>query len=236
MDDDEYQRALDEAFDAVVEEVEREERAAAAAVPRPIHHRQTVRRDHVGANQLLLDDYFAGNPRFLPELFCRHFRMSQRLFLHISTSLARRYMCFTLRRDASGRIELSMLQKCTAAIRQDAYARLAEAVLDDGQHRLHTLGMEELSGGLEMTVHNWVQKQTLVDDPRSRSNNNINVLQSSPLFNEQCPSEGPKISFVASGTQYKRAYYLADEIYPLRWDERLYKGDTIKENQPCDSS
>ncbi|XP_047965379.1 uncharacterized protein LOC125209843 [Salvia hispanica] len=48
------------------------------------------------------------------------------------------------------------------------------------------------------------------------SNNDINVLQSSPIFNDECRGEGAEISFVANGTQYRRGYYLADEIYP-RW-------------------
>ncbi|XP_047942925.1 protein ALP1-like [Salvia hispanica] len=48
------------------------------------------------------------------------------------------------------------------------------------------------------------------------SNNDINVLQSSPIFNDECRGEGPEISFVANGTQYRRGYYLADGIYP-RW-------------------
>ncbi|XP_047942994.1 uncharacterized protein LOC125189804 [Salvia hispanica] len=48
------------------------------------------------------------------------------------------------------------------------------------------------------------------------SNNDINVLQSSPIFNDECRGEGPQISFVANGTQYRRGYYLADGIYP-RW-------------------
>ncbi|XP_047942887.1 uncharacterized protein LOC125189678 [Salvia hispanica] len=48
------------------------------------------------------------------------------------------------------------------------------------------------------------------------SNNDINVLQLSPLFNDECREEGPEISFVANGTQYRRGYYLADGIYP-RW-------------------
>ncbi|XP_042045054.1 uncharacterized protein LOC121791068 [Salvia splendens] len=48
----------------------------------------------------------------------------------------------------------------------------------------------------------------------ARSHNDINVLQSSPLFNEQCRGEGPKTSFVGNGTQYNRGYYLADGIDP----------------------
>ncbi|XP_041995806.1 uncharacterized protein LOC121745926 [Salvia splendens] len=106
------------------------------------------------------------------------------------------------------------------------------------KHRLHALGVEELSRGLERLVHNWIQKQTSIDDSggtvpwpaiadyRLRiwhayfgvagSNNDINVLQSSLLFNDDCRGEGLKISFVANDTQYSRGYYLTDEIY-LWW-------------------
>lgn len=85
----------------MVEEVEREVQedagsAVAAEVPRLIHNRRFIRMDHVVANQRLMDEYFAENPRYPPELFCRCFRMSQRLVLHIATSLAGQYRCFTL--------------------------------------------------------------------------------------------------------------------------------------------
>ena len=121
--DDEYQRSWDEAYDALVEEVEQEvqeveERWAAAVVPHPIQHRRTIPCDHIGANQRLMDDYFGENPNFPLELFRRRFRISQRLFLHIASSLAPRYRCFTLRSDVSGRIELSMIQKYTTAGQQ----------------------------------------------------------------------------------------------------------------------
>ncbi|XP_047937576.1 uncharacterized protein LOC125185126 [Salvia hispanica] len=46
------------------------------------------------------------------------------------------------------------------------------------------------------------------------SNNDINVLQSSPLFNDQRNGVGPAISFVANGIQHNMGYYLADGIYP----------------------
>ncbi|XP_047942626.1 uncharacterized protein LOC125189387 [Salvia hispanica] len=126
--DDEFQQLVDGEFDELVQEVQREaeeEEAAAVAVAafvRPFYHRQTNWRDHVGAHQRLIEDYFGDNPRYPAEIFRRRFRMSQRLFIHIATTLAQQYRCFTLRNDASGRPGLSTYQKCTAAIRQLAYA------------------------------------------------------------------------------------------------------------------
>ena len=48
------------------------------------------------------------------------------------------------------------------------------------------------------------------------SNNDLNVLNLLPLFNEQCQGVGPTINFVANGNRHDMGYYLADEIYP-RW-------------------
>ena len=48
--DDEYPRAWDTAYDALVEEVAhtvKEEERAAAVVPRPIQHRRTIPCDHI---------------------------------------------------------------------------------------------------------------------------------------------------------------------------------------------
>ena len=103
----------DEVWDSLVQEVqcEADEDAEREAVPRPIHHRRTIRRDHAGSHQRLMEDYFSDDPRYPPEIFRRRLKMSQRLFIHIATSLARRYRCFTLRRYCSGWIGLSTFQK-----------------------------------------------------------------------------------------------------------------------------
>ena len=48
------------------------------------------------------------------------------------------------------------------------------------------------------------------------SNNDINVLNSSTLFADQCRGRGPAIQFTANGRTHHMGYYLADGIYP-RW-------------------
>ncbi|XP_047949176.1 uncharacterized protein LOC125195012 [Salvia hispanica] len=48
------------------------------------------------------------------------------------------------------------------------------------------------------------------------SNNDINLLNSSTLFADQCRGRGPTIEFTANGRRYHMWYYLADGIYP-RW-------------------
>ncbi|KAK9059839.1 hypothetical protein SSX86_020543 [Deinandra increscens subsp. villosa] len=46
------------------------------------------------------------------------------------------------------------------------------------------------------------------------SNNDINVLNQSPLFTNEMHGIAPRCPFVVNGRQYKRGYYLADGIYP----------------------
>ncbi|XP_047978528.1 uncharacterized protein LOC125220398 [Salvia hispanica] len=128
-DDESFQRAIDQEFDELIAAVQAEadeEEAAAATVPRPIYRRRYINRDHAGADQRLMKDYFGDNPRYPPEIFHRRFRMSQRLFIHIATCLSQRYKCFTLRHDATGRPALSTYQKCTVAIMQLAYVGPAD--------------------------------------------------------------------------------------------------------------
>ncbi|CAN1302975.1 hypothetical protein LINPERPRIM_LOCUS25671 [Linum perenne] len=49
---------------------------------------------------------------------------------------------------------------------------------------------------------------------RIGSNNDINVLNQSPLFNDVLGGYLPDIQFTVNGTTYTKGYYLADGIYP----------------------
>ncbi|XP_037450902.1 uncharacterized protein LOC119321224 [Triticum dicoccoides] len=46
------------------------------------------------------------------------------------------------------------------------------------------------------------------------SNNDINVLNQSPLFTETLQGNAPRVDYYVNGQQYKKGYYLADGIYP----------------------
>ncbi|GKD33918.1 ALP1-like protein isoform X1 [Tanacetum coccineum] len=46
------------------------------------------------------------------------------------------------------------------------------------------------------------------------SNNDVNVLYQSPIFNDLKTGRAPEIPFVANDVTYPSGYYLIDEIYP----------------------
>jgi len=46
------------------------------------------------------------------------------------------------------------------------------------------------------------------------SNNDINVLNRSPLFTEVLQGRAPEVHFTVNGTEYNMGYYLANGIYP----------------------
>ncbi|XP_047949139.1 protein ALP1-like [Salvia hispanica] len=48
------------------------------------------------------------------------------------------------------------------------------------------------------------------------SNNDLNVLNGSPLFNDLCAGRAPTVEFTANHRRYTMGYYLANGIYP-RW-------------------
>ncbi|XP_008229162.1 PREDICTED: uncharacterized protein LOC103328543 [Prunus mume] len=48
------------------------------------------------------------------------------------------------------------------------------------------------------------------------SNNDINILARSPLFNDVVHGVAPHVEYIVNGNQYHLGYYLADGIYP-RW-------------------
>nr|XP_029732097.1 uncharacterized protein LOC115268186 [Aedes albopictus] len=75
----------------------------------------------------LFKDYFAEVPVYNKKQFRRRFRMSKNLFLRIVKALERNQY-FVQRPDATGKMGLSSIQKCTAALRQLAYGSPSDAI------------------------------------------------------------------------------------------------------------
>jgi hypothetical protein len=95
------------------------------------HRRQSGPRRYIPRNREaghddLVANYFSANPIYTDEMFRRRFRMNKLLFLRIVETLSNWDPYFTRRVDAAGRVGLSPLQKCTAAIRMLAYGSPAD--------------------------------------------------------------------------------------------------------------
>ncbi|XP_021734892.1 uncharacterized protein LOC110701567 [Chenopodium quinoa] len=120
--------------------------------------------------------------------------MRRSLFLHIVNNLEDHYEYFKQRYDAVGRKGLSPLQKCTAAMRMLAYGVSGDAIDD----------YVRISGNTIWHAYFGV----------AGSNNDINVLDRLPIFNNFLEGCGPEVQFTLNGSIYNMGYYLADGIYP----------------------
>nr|XP_029709624.1 uncharacterized protein LOC109399029 [Aedes albopictus] len=75
----------------------------------------------------LFNDYFAENSVYTDEQFERRFRMRRSLFLRIAKAMEQNEY-FIQKPNATGKLGLTNLQKCTAALRQLAYGSPSDAV------------------------------------------------------------------------------------------------------------
>ncbi|XP_057786725.1 uncharacterized protein LOC131004131 [Salvia miltiorrhiza] len=127
------------------------------------------------------------------------------------------------------------LQKYTNAIRQLAYGGPADHY-DEYLQVSETTWYECLRhfcrGVIEVFGAHYLRRPTVDDCQRLMemheqrhdfpgmlgsfdwSNNDINVLNQSPLFNDVLQGQAPSIPFTVNGTQYDHGYYLTDDIYP----------------------
>ncbi|XP_021861768.2 uncharacterized protein [Spinacia oleracea] len=85
-------------------------------------------RNREEGHNLLFNDYFAENPVYPDKQFCRRFRMRRSLFCRIINKVVENDVFLQQRRNAAGKLGLSGLQKCTAAIRMLAYGLALDAM------------------------------------------------------------------------------------------------------------
>ncbi|XP_071699219.1 protein ALP1-like [Rutidosis leptorrhynchoides] len=75
-----------------------------------------------------------------------------------------------------------------------------------GDHKVPTIMLEAVA-----SYDNWIWHAFF---GVAGSNNDLNVLNASNLFNSMLNEETEDIPFTVNGVKYKRGYYLADGIYP----------------------
>ncbi|XP_074319248.1 uncharacterized protein LOC141656282 [Silene latifolia] len=90
--------------------------------------RTYIERNREEGHVHLFNDYFSENPVYPPQMFRRRFRMRKHLFLRIVEGVGAYDRHFQHKPDATGRLSLSPLIKCTAALRLLAYGEAADRV------------------------------------------------------------------------------------------------------------
>ncbi|XP_013751391.2 uncharacterized protein LOC106453719 [Brassica napus] len=90
--------------------------------------RAYIERQREQGHMQLWNDYFSEDATYPSHIFRRRFRMNKPLFMRIVERLSAEIPYFQQRRDATGRLGHSPLQKATTAIRMMAYGCPADAV------------------------------------------------------------------------------------------------------------
>ncbi|GJW63047.1 ALP1-like protein isoform X1 [Tanacetum coccineum] len=151
--------------------------------------------------------------------------MGRPLFNEIVTAVIDHDAYFRNNIDCPGKEGISGLLKCTSSIRQLAYGVHADFLDEYMQisERSSRLALDHFCEAvMQIYGPEFLRKPTVTDveklylhhEEKHRSNNDINVLYQSPLFDDLKTGQAPEIPFVANGVTYPSGYYLVDGIYP----------------------
>ncbi|GJY08201.1 ALP1-like protein [Tanacetum coccineum] len=160
--------------------------------------RNIITRDRAGSHERLVIAFFTEAPRYDEKRFRQTFRMVRSLFNRIVNAVTNHSAYFQSNPDCTGREGISPLINCP-------YAFKAQYVRRD--HGSNSFILLEAITSQDL----WIWHAFF---GVAGSNNDINVLYQSPLFNDLKTGRAPEILFVANGVTYPSGYYLIDEIYP----------------------
>ncbi|GJY96738.1 ALP1-like protein isoform X1 [Tanacetum coccineum] len=133
--------------------------------------------------------------------------MARPLFNQIVTDVSNHNPFFRTNMDCTERQSISGLPKCTSAICQLAYGVLADFLDEYIDHGLNLFILLEAVASQDL----WIWHAFFCV---AGSNNDINVLYQSPLFNDLKTGRAPEIPFMANSVTYRSGYYLVDGVYP----------------------
>ncbi|GJR45637.1 reverse transcriptase [Tanacetum coccineum] len=185
-----------------------------------VHHRNYIYRERVEAEARLMADYFGPRPKYPDYYFRLRYRMSRKLFLDIVSGIENYIETHhplsshfdRVRPDATGIPSFSVIMKCTSAIRQLAYGVIPDSLdeyLQMGSHCARD-SLIVCTGNEEIAQKHGMGN--LVEVIKS-ANNNLTVLNNSPLFEDLLDGIDPVAPFECNGVTFKKGYYLADDIY-----------------------
>nr|GEW40680.1 zinc finger, CCHC-type [Tanacetum cinerariifolium] len=155
--------------------------------------------------------------------------MRRKLFLKIvkgintyeADPLPDHFNFFRVRPDATGRMSLSVIMKCTTAIRQLAYGTTPDA-FDEYLQMSERTARDSLTNFnkciISLYMAEYLRNPTLEDvenfhdrdNTVAGANNDINVLDNSLLFDDLLNDTAPVLPYVVNGVGYEKGYYLAD--------------------------
>uniref|UniRef100_A0A0D3AMD4 DDE Tnp4 domain-containing protein n=1 Tax=Brassica oleracea var. oleracea TaxID=109376 RepID=A0A0D3AMD4_BRAOL len=87
-----------------------------------------------------------------------------------------------------------------------------QRLLDIGEIR----GFPGMVGSIDCMHWEWKNCPTAWKGQYTRTLNDINVFDRSPIFDDILQGRAPRVQYVVNGHQYDMAYYLTDGIYP-KW-------------------
>ncbi|XP_047949186.1 uncharacterized protein LOC125195022 [Salvia hispanica] len=88
--------------------------------------RRYIERKREEGHDTIFEQYFAEDPIYPPDFFRTRYRMRKPLFEKIMNKLIDTDNFFVQKRDATGRLGMSAIQKCTTAMRMLAYGAAAD--------------------------------------------------------------------------------------------------------------
>ncbi|CAL9028999.1 unnamed protein product [Prunus brigantina] len=189
----------------------------------------------------ILKDYFIPTSLYSDVDFRRRYRMQPHLFNKVIHDICNYDEYFVQKCDATGVLGLLLEQKLTAVIQMLAYGSSADQGLPVQTYAQGPLTASTKSRNSRISKNNWKGQKSIIlkaivgfDTSVWHaffrvvgSQNDLNVLGQSPVFNNVLKGEAPNITYEINNTVYWNMYYLADGIYP-RGDERMFDKEVLR--------
>nr|GEY80478.1 hypothetical protein [Tanacetum cinerariifolium] len=176
--------------------------------------RNNITRDRAGSHERFVATFFTNSPMYHETRFQKTFRMARPLFNRIVNAV-NEYMQIS---ERSSRKAFDHFCQAVMEIYGPEYLRKPTVTDIEKLYRHHKEKHRRDHGSNPFILLEVVASQDLwiwhAFFGVVGSNNEINVLYQSPLFNDLKTGRAPEIPFVANGVTYRPGCYLVDEIYP----------------------
>nr|GEY44330.1 hypothetical protein [Tanacetum cinerariifolium] len=116
-------------------------------------------------------------------------------------------------REHTTRDALLFFNMCIIEVYMPKYLRkpTSEDVVNIQQKHNNVYGFSGMLGSIDCMHWEWKNCPVAW---QAGANNDINVLDNSPLFDDLLDDLAPAVPYVVNGVEYRNGYYLADGIYP----------------------